>query len=56
MIAESPRYFVKKGNLQKATESLSYIRGQPEDSEYIQDELAEIVANHQPAPGGEGSE
>ncbi|KAG5809007.1 hypothetical protein H9Q74_011494 [Fusarium xylarioides] len=40
-------YFVKKGHIQKATESLSYIRGQPSAPEYIQDELAEIIANHE---------
>ncbi|RYC87187.1 putative glucose transporter rco-3 [Fusarium oxysporum f. sp. narcissi] len=47
ILPESPRYFVKKGDIQKATESLSYIRGQPPTSEYIQDELAEIIANHE---------
>ncbi|KAM5342144.1 hypothetical protein ACJ41O_015175 [Fusarium nematophilum] len=47
VLPESPRYFVKKGNIPKATESLSFIRGQPASSEYIQDELAEIVANHE---------
>ncbi|KAK2667307.1 Sugar/inositol transporter [Fusarium oxysporum f. sp. vasinfectum] len=47
ILPESPRYFVKKGDIQKAAESLSYIRGQPPTSEYIQDELAEIIANHE---------
>ncbi|KAH7466471.1 putative glucose transporter rco-3 [Fusarium oxysporum f. sp. matthiolae] len=47
ILPESPRYFVKKGDIQKATESLSYIRGQPPTSDYIQDELAEIIANHE---------
>lgn len=43
--AESPRYHVKKGNLEKAATCLSRVRGQPVDSDYIKDELAEIVAN-----------
>jgi SP family sugar:H+ symporter-like MFS transporter len=46
-LPESPRYFVKRGNLEKATTSLARLRGQPSDSEYIQQELAEIVANHE---------
>ncbi|WOO84406.1 Major facilitator-type transporter ecdD [Vanrija pseudolonga] len=47
LLPESPRYFVKKGRTDKAAHALSRIRGQPEDSEYIQEELAEIVANHE---------
>jgi sugar porter (SP) family MFS transporter len=47
LLPESPRYFVKKGNLEKATEVLTRLRGEPEGSEYIQQELAEIVANHE---------
>ncbi|KAK3317574.1 general substrate transporter [Cercophora scortea] len=46
-LPDSPRYFVKKGKLEKATESLARLRGQPRDSEYIQFELAEIVANEE---------
>ena len=46
-LPESPRYFVKKGNLEKAANVLSRLRGQPHGSEYIQQELAEIVANHE---------
>jgi MFS transporter, SP family, sugar:H+ symporter len=46
-LPESPRYFVKRGNLQKATIVLAKLRGQSPESEYIQQELAEIVANHQ---------
>ncbi|RSH80316.1 uncharacterized protein EHS24_008892 [Apiotrichum porosum] len=45
MLPESPRYFVKKGRVDKAAQALARIRGQPEDSEYIQSELAEVVAN-----------
>ncbi|EGS22395.1 putative transporter protein [Thermochaetoides thermophila DSM 1495] len=46
-LPDSPRYFVKKGNLNAAAASLSRLRGQPENSEYIQVELAEIVANEE---------
>ncbi|KAK4096306.1 general substrate transporter [Parathielavia hyrcaniae] len=46
-LPDSPRYFVKKGNLQRATDALSRLRGQPKDSQYIQVELAEIVANEE---------
>lgn len=45
--AESPRYHVKKGNLHLAARDLAKIRGQPVNSEFIKDELAEIVANHE---------
>jgi len=60
-LPDSPRYFVKRGRLEKASNALSRIRGQPEDSEYIQVELAEIVANEEyersiiPATGFVGS-
>ena len=47
ILPESPRYYVKKGRLEKAAKALSSVRGQPIDSDYIQDELAEIIANHE---------
>ena len=47
VLPESPRYFVKKGKLESAAKALSRVRGQPIDSDYIQDELAEIIANHE---------
>ncbi|GME71737.1 unnamed protein product [Ambrosiozyma monospora] len=47
LLPESPRFYVKKGKVQKATRVLASLRGQPEDSKYIQDELAEIIANHE---------
>lgn len=47
MLPESPRYFVKKGKLDEAAKALASVRGQPIESEYIQDELAEIIANHE---------
>lgn len=46
-LPESPRYFVKRGRLDRAAQTLARLRGQPLDSEYIQQELAEIVANHE---------
>ncbi|KAK9241721.1 general substrate transporter [Lipomyces tetrasporus] len=46
-LPESPRYFVKTDRLDKAAEVLSRLRGQPRDSDYIQQELAEIVANNE---------
>ena len=47
VLPESPRYFVKKGKLERAAQALASVRGQPIESEYIQDELAEIIANHE---------
>ncbi|KAH6659848.1 general substrate transporter [Truncatella angustata] len=47
ILPESPRYFVKRGQLEKAAKALAYVRGQPEDSDFIKDELAEIVANNE---------
>ncbi|KAK0729567.1 general substrate transporter [Lasiosphaeris hirsuta] len=46
-LPDSPRYFVKRGNVARATDALSRLRGQPKDSEFIQNELAEIVANEE---------
>lgn len=47
LLPESPRYFVKKGKVDQAAKALANVRGQPIDSEYIQDELAEIIANNE---------
>ncbi|RMZ92025.1 hypothetical protein DV736_g752, partial [Chaetothyriales sp. CBS 134916] len=46
-LPDSPRYYVKKGNLQAAAQSLVRLRGQPADSDFIKVELAEIVANEE---------
>jgi sugar porter (SP) family MFS transporter len=46
-LPDSPRYFVKRGNIEKAAQALSRVRGQPADSQYVQEELAEIIANHE---------
>ncbi|KAL9034699.1 MAG: hypothetical protein Q9214_006928 [Letrouitia sp. 1 TL-2023] len=47
LLPESPRYFVKRGKIDKAGAVLARLRGQPLDSDYVQHELAEIVANHE---------
>lgn len=44
-LPESPRYWVKHNRLDKAANALARVRGQSPSSEYIEDELAEIVAN-----------
>jgi sugar porter (SP) family MFS transporter len=47
ILPESPRFHVMKGMINAAARDLSLVRGQPIDSDYIKDELAEIVANHE---------
>jgi sugar porter (SP) family MFS transporter len=47
VLPESPRYFVKKGKIEEAAKALAFVRGQPLESAFIKDELAEIVANHE---------
>lgn len=44
-LPDSPRFFVKKGRIEDARDVLCRLRGQPADSPYIENELAEIVAN-----------
>lgn len=46
-LPESPRYFVKKNQPEKAAAALARLRSQPADSEQVRFELAEIVANNQ---------
>jgi MFS transporter, SP family, sugar:H+ symporter len=46
-LPETPRYFVKVGDLAKAAHSLGRLRRLPTDHEVVQSELAEIVANHE---------
>lgn len=61
MLPDSPRYFVKRGNIEAARNALTRLRGQPAESEYIQAEVAEIIANEEyerqliPATGWFGS-
>ncbi|KAF2454029.1 general substrate transporter [Lineolata rhizophorae] len=47
LLPESPRWYVKRDQIDKAAQALSILRGQPADSHYIRDELAELVANYQ---------
>ncbi|KAJ9643002.1 hypothetical protein H2201_006397 [Coniosporium apollinis] len=60
-LPDSPRYYVKRGMLDKARNSLVRLRGEPPESVYIESELAEIVANEEyersliPATGWFGS-
>ncbi|GAA5963436.1 hypothetical protein JCM8115_001227 [Rhodotorula mucilaginosa] len=44
-LPDSPRFYVKRGKLDKARDTLVRLRGQPPTSHYIELELAEIVAN-----------
>lgn len=44
-LPDSPRYYVKRGRIEDARKVLARLRGQPADSEYIELELSEIVAN-----------
>jgi sugar porter (SP) family MFS transporter len=46
-LPDSPRFFVKRGRVEKARASLARLRGQPPDSEYVEAELAEIIANEE---------
>jgi len=45
LLPDSPRFYVKKGKLEQARKVLGRLRGQPTESEFIELELAEIVAN-----------
>ncbi|KAJ5384150.1 Major facilitator superfamily domain general substrate transporter [Penicillium concentricum] len=44
---ESPRYLIKRGNLEKAISNLSKIRGLPTDDEYVVREIALIQTSHE---------
>ncbi|KAH8586394.1 high-affinity glucose transporter [Bisporella sp. PMI_857] len=46
LLPDTPRYMIKKGNLQAATKALAKIRRLPESDPAIIEELAEIQANH----------
>jgi SP family sugar:H+ symporter-like MFS transporter len=47
LLPESPRWYVKKGRVDAAAVALGRVRGQPADSDYVSQELAEIIANHE---------
>jgi sugar porter (SP) family MFS transporter len=46
-LPDSPRYYVKKGRVDDAIKALCTLRGQPRESEYIEAEIAEIIANEE---------
>lgn len=46
LLPESPRYYVKKDRVEKAAEALATLRGQPKESDFVQQELAELIANY----------
>ncbi|KAM0752560.1 general substrate transporter [Meredithblackwellia eburnea MCA 4105] len=47
VLPDSPRFFVKKGKIDEAIQALARVRGQDPSSDYIQLEIAEIVANNE---------
>ena len=46
-LPETPRYWVKRGNIEKARNCLARVRNQPAGSEFVETELAEIIANQE---------
>ncbi|ODQ54738.1 general substrate transporter [Saitoella complicata NRRL Y-17804] len=46
LLPETPRFLVKRGNMEAAAKALGRLRALPADSEEIQEELKEIKANH----------
>ncbi|KAI5455881.1 general substrate transporter [Mariannaea sp. PMI_226] len=46
-LPETPRYMIKKNNLQGATKALARIRRLPENDPAVIDEITEIQANHE---------
>ncbi|KAJ5375658.1 hypothetical protein N7517_007664 [Penicillium concentricum] len=46
-LPESPRFYIRKGQKDKARAVLARIRGQPENSDFVELELNEIDANNQ---------
>lgn len=46
-LPETPRYFIKRGQLDNAAASLARLRRLPADSPAIKSELTEIIANHE---------
>ncbi|KAK5627155.1 hypothetical protein RRF57_002870 [Xylaria bambusicola] len=46
-LPESPRFYVRRGELDRAAYSLSRLRDQPVKSEFVKTELAEIITNYE---------
>ncbi|KAL3437117.1 general substrate transporter [Aspergillus tetrazonus] len=47
LLPESPRYYVRKGDVSSAAKVLARVRDQDVESDYVKEELAEIVANNE---------
>ncbi|KAI1366578.1 general substrate transporter [Xylaria arbuscula] len=47
LLPESPRFYVRRGEHDRAAHSLSRLRGQAVTSDFVKDELAEIVTNYE---------
>lgn len=45
LLPESPRWYIRKGQKDKARAALARVRDQPADSEFVEQELLEIEAN-----------
>ncbi|KAH8712010.1 general substrate transporter [Phaeosphaeriaceae sp. PMI808] len=46
LLPESPRWYVMRNRPDDATKALCTLRGQPADSQYVKDELTELIANY----------
>jgi len=46
-LPDSPRYFVKRGKIEKARNALTRLRNQPPDSKFVEAELTEIILNEE---------
>jgi len=46
-LPDSPRYFVKRGRIEKARAALTRLRNQPPDSKFVEAELTEIILNEE---------
>jgi SP family sugar:H+ symporter-like MFS transporter len=47
LLPETPRFLIKQGKPEQAAKALSKLRRLPDDHEAIQEELAEVQANHE---------
>jgi hypothetical protein len=46
LLPDSPRWYVKRGRHDDAAHALSRLRGQSVHSQYVKDELVELIANY----------
>ncbi|OHF01502.1 hypothetical protein CORC01_03258 [Colletotrichum orchidophilum] len=46
ILPETPRFLIKRGQIDRATKALAKIRRLPENDPYVAEEIAEIKANH----------